>query len=175
MTYVNLSSRLMWALGAVQLVTVGVALVVVFGDSQDRVARALAGGPQDLGEVGALVVVVGAMVSAAVALPVAVAAAILAGPVGRGSRPARIATWVTGLLVLGWAGAVAAVNPAGGPLSLFAGFADTNGTLTGAELQERVNAALPGWYQPVHISLALVTVAVAAAVLTSLSASSPES
>jgi hypothetical protein len=77
------------------------------------------------------------------------------------------------VLVILWAGGVAVADPAGGPLTLFAPLADTEGTLSAAQLRERIDAALPDWYQPVHVGLALLTVAVAASMLTSLARTVP--
>lgn len=162
---------LLSVLGALQIATVIVAVLMVFGDAQDRVARALARGPVDLGEVGAFVVVAGALVSALVALVVGLASAFGARRLARGGRPARVAGAVGAVLAILWAGGVAVINPAGGPMSLFATFADTNATLTGSQLREQINAALPTWYRPVHIGLAVATVVTAVSVLALLARS----
>ncbi|MEV0455892.1 hypothetical protein [Catellatospora methionotrophica] len=157
--------RLLWVLAAVQLAVISVAVAVVLGDTQDRVARALQLESGDLGEVGAVVLVAGASASVLIALAVAVVSVVLTRALSRHSRPATIAVRPLAVIVALWGGGVALADPKGGPMSLFAGVSDTNGTLTGTQLRDYIDAALPAWYQSAHLVLAASMLIISMAIL----------
>lgn len=145
-----------------QLAAIVVAGIVIFGTVQDTVVRSFdASGDSEVGEPAALVLVVGATISAAVALVAGVIALVVLAGVRRGSGPARVTGLVVAALVAVWVGVVAVINPTGGPLSLFAAAADTNGAMTATELRDGINAGLPAWYQTTHLAIAGVTVVLA--------------
>lgn len=144
-----------------QLATIVVAGFMILGPVQDRVVTALdAAGDGAAGEAAAVVVVFGAAISAVVALVAGLVALGVIPGVRRGRSGARITGMVTAALVAIWVLVVAVLNPRGGPVSLFSSFADTNDVMTATELRDSINAALPGWYQPVTIAGITATLAV---------------
>ncbi len=151
------TARLLWVLTAAQLIPIGLAVVVAFGGFQDQIVRALDNNPEPLGEAGAVVVVAGAGLAGIIALVAAIVLLALAPKVARGSGPARASARVIGVILLLWSGVVAAINPAGGPLTFLAPAADTNNTLSGKQFQDQLNAALPDWVQPLHLGFTAVT------------------
>jgi len=161
------ASLLLVMLAVAQIIPIGLALLVNFGDIQDQVVRALDRNPEPLGEAGALVVVSGATLAGAIAFVAAIILAILAPRVGRGGS-ARSAAQVVGAVLLLWSAAVTIINPAGGPLTLLAPAADTNNTLSGRQFQEQINAALPGWTQPTLIGFTALTAVLVVAVFVTL-------
>jgi heme A synthase len=66
---------------------------------------------------------------------------------------------------------VAVINPVGGPLTITASLADTNNTLRAKQFQEQLNAALPGWVQPVHLGFAALTAVLVIALFVALARS----
>jgi hypothetical protein len=155
-------------LAGAQLVPIGMALVVAFGQVQDRVARALDKNPQPLGEAGASTVVAGATLAGLVGLVAAITLVAVAPKVARGSGAARVVAGVLGAVLALWSGVVAAINPAGGPLTLLAPAADTNNTLSAKQFQDQLNAGLPGWCQPVTLGFAALTAVLVVALFVSL-------
>ena len=155
-------------LAVAQIVPIGLALLVNFGGIQDQVVRALDRNPEQLGEAGALVIVLGANVAGFIAFVAAIILAVLAPKVGRGSKPAGSAARVVGGALLLWSAVVTVINPLGGPLTLLAPAADTNNTLSGRQFQEQLNNALPGWIQPTQIGFAVLTAVLVIAIFVSI-------
>lgn len=79
----------------------------------------------------------------------------------KGKQPARIITWVMAGLLLCCAGAGAAT---GGSGMSFSGQSTSNG-VDPEELQRQLEAATPGWVQPVSISLSALQALIALAVV----------
>jgi hypothetical protein len=74
---------------------------------------------------------------------------------GRGKNPARIVTWVIGgVSICCSAGSV--VSNASGLSSMGGG--GGNGAPSGKQIQDAMNAALPGWYQPVLTTIGLIAI-----------------
>lgn len=156
-------------LGVIQLAIVAVSAVVVFGTTQDTVQRALG----EIGEPAALVIVLGAIAGAALALVFASVSLGIAPAVGRGGGAAKTTAAVLCLLVLAWTGAVMLLNPDGGVLSLFAGAADINSAVTVEEFQRRINDAVPSWLGPTNLGLGAASLLAAVVALLSLMARKP--
>jgi hypothetical protein len=155
-----------------QVAAMVVAGVVILGTVQDTVVNALdAAGDSAVGEPAALVLVFGAAISAVVALVAGLIALIVIPGVRRFGGTARVTGLVVAVLIAVWVGVVAALNPVGGPVSLFSAAADTNGAMTATELRNSINAALPAWYQPTHLTVAGITVILAILLVTVLARS----
>ena len=106
----------------------------------------------------------------ATALLFAVGFAVLGVFVGRGSNVARIIAWVVlGLSVC--CGGFGLLGTAAG--NMFGG--GTTGDIDAAEMQRRIEAALPGWYSPVSTTTSVLglLLALAAIILLALPASNP--
>jgi hypothetical protein len=79
---------------------------------------------------------------------------VLASLDARGKNPARIVTWVIAGLSICFSGCGVAMN-ALGPSSFGGGSA--NGAPSGQEIQQALNDAWPGWYQPTLTTIGVVS------------------
>jgi hypothetical protein len=99
-----------------------------------------------------------AVVSAAVTalyLLFALGFAVLAIFVGRGKNPARILTWVVAGISICCVGA----NLASTAVGFNSSFGNTGEGPSNEEIQRAINEALPGWYQPVLTTAAVISLA----------------
>jgi hypothetical protein len=114
------------------------------------------------GDTAATIAGAGIAGGAVVALLFSIGFAILAIYVGRGKNPARIVTWVlTGLSVC--CGGIGLVTSATG--TSFGGGSSANGAPSQAEIQRAINEALPSWYHGVTLTLGVIGLLIALAVL----------
>jgi len=101
--------------------------------------------------------------SIAIGLLFAVAWVVLAVFDGRGSNPARIVTWVLGGIFLCCSASLLVGTVAGNAFSGMGG--PGGGGIDQAELQRRIDEALPGWYQPASLILGVLQVLAILAVI----------
>lgn len=150
---VTISSYLLFLTAALQVVGLIVALSVT-GTMQQVYEDAYAG--TDMESVGTLTTVT-TIAGAIFGLLVAAGLVVLALLNNRGKNPSRIVTWVLGGIYLCCSGGGLALGAAGSALT-----PDTTGIDSNmpdpAQVQRDLEAALPGWYDPVNLLLGVVTV-----------------
>jgi hypothetical protein len=160
-TVVGAAVVCLFALAAVQLVS-AIITVVAYGPMIDA-AREYAAGTTD-GDIIITSLQIGRFGGLAVAALFAVGYAVLALFVGRGKNPARIVAWVVlGIGLCCNAGSLVSTAVGGAFGGGGSGSADS---VDAEELQRRMEAALPGWVNPVtYFLLAVSLVAALAAVI----------
>ncbi|WP_203782583.1 hypothetical protein [Paractinoplanes rishiriensis] len=115
-----------------------------------------------LGESASSIAVIGFVGGAIINLLLAAGFAVLGIFDGRGKNPARIVTWVVGGISLCCVGA----GLGGNALSSTMNSGSTEGGPTSAEVQERLDAAMPSWYTPVTtVTSVLVLLAILAVII----------
>ncbi|MEV1288372.1 hypothetical protein [Micromonospora sp. NPDC049679] len=149
---VTVSSYLLYLVAALQVIGVAVALSVL-GTFQKVYKEAFAGTDMAGGEGFATATIVG---TAVFGLIVAIALVVLAIFNNRGKNASRIATWVVGGLFVCCSGAGLALNAAGSAMSGTSG--STGNGPDQAEVQRRLEEALPSWYTPVSTILGVISV-----------------
>ncbi|MEV4536785.1 hypothetical protein AB0J82_23670 [Asanoa sp. NPDC049518] len=149
---VRISSYLLYAVAAIEVVSLLVTLATL-SSLRQALTDAYAG--TELAESGDTVALVVAVGGSIVALLVAIGLVVLGFLNMRGKNAARIVTWVVGGLFLLCCGAGQALNAAGSSMG-----ADTSGANVPdqADVQAKIDAAMPGWYNPVNTVLAIVPI-----------------
>jgi hypothetical protein len=143
---VTISSYLLYATALCQLASLVITLAYL--GTQQRVLRQAGGATADAATTNAIATVVALVVG----LLIVAALVVLAVLNMRGRNAARITTWVLGGLSLCCVGAGSAAT------ALLSSVDTTgSGTVSPAELQRRVDAALPAWYGPVTNTLAVLS------------------
>jgi hypothetical protein len=145
---VTLSSYLLWAAAAVSLIG-GILTLTTVGKMSEALSDLFAGGSA----AGTESIIVGAAVAGVVVnILVAAGFVILSIFNNRGRNGARITTWVLGGLMLCCSGFG------------LAGTALTSGMNTGSaggpsqeEIDSRLDAVLPSWYEPLSMILTVIT------------------
>ncbi|MFY1696907.1 MULTISPECIES: hypothetical protein [unclassified Solwaraspora] len=151
---VTISSYLLFLTAALQVVGLIVALSVT-GTMQQVYEDAYADfdGMEAIGTITTVTTIAGAIFG----LLVAAGLVVLALLNNRGKNPSRIVTWVLGGIFLCCSGGGLALGAAGSALT-----PDTSGTDPNmpdpAQVQRDLEAALPGWYDPVNLLVGVVTV-----------------
>jgi hypothetical protein len=162
---------LLYLVGVLQLLSIPIALLTL-GPTRKAVRDAIASDPNAQSAASAIetITTVAVIVGVVIAILFAVAWIVLGMLNARGKNPARIITWVLGGIFLCCTGFGLVGNAFS---SMF-----TPGSANGvdqAEIQRQINAALPGWYRPVSITLSVVEIlaVLVALILLALPASHP--
>jgi hypothetical protein len=168
---VTYASWLLYLVGALQLISVPVALLTL-GPTRKAVADAIAKDPNAKNAASAIetITTVAVVIGVIVALLFAVAWIVLGLLDSRGKQAGRIITWVLGGLFLCCLGFGLIGNAFGNAFS--------RGTTTAAdqaEIQRQINAALPAWYRPVTVTISVIEILaiLLAIILLALPASHP--
>lgn len=165
-TVVTISSYLLFFYAVLQVISVGVSIPMVTA-TQEVTEELYAGTAMEGAAVGG---VIGSVLGIGISLLFAAGVVVLAIFNNRGKNPSRIVTWVAAGLTLCCTGLGLLATAASGALS---------GVETGdpnlpsqAELQERIEAALPGWYEPASLAIGILGMLamLAAAILLALPA-----
>ncbi|MDG4762910.1 hypothetical protein O7632_02090 [Solwaraspora sp. WMMD406] len=161
---VTISSYLLYLIAALQIVSLIMALAVM-GPMREAYDDALDG--TDMEGTGAIVTII-LIVTAIFGLVVAAGLVVLAVLNNRGKNPARIVTWVLGGIYLCCSGGGLALGAAGNALPT-----TTTTSPDGPDLEQverDVQAALPGWYEPLNnlISVVALLALLAALILLAL-------
>ncbi|WFE25815.1 hypothetical protein O7623_20915 [Solwaraspora sp. WMMD791] len=151
---VTISSYLLFLTAALQVVGLIVALSVT-GTMQQVYEDAYADfeGMEAIGTITTVTTIAGAIFG----LLVAAGLVVLALLNNRGKNPSRIVTWVLGGIFLCCSGGGLALGAAGSALPTGTTGTDPN-MPDPAQVQRDLEAALPGWYDPVNLLLGVVTV-----------------
>jgi len=150
---VTISSYLLFLIAALQLVGLIVALSVM-GTMQQVYEDAYAG--TDMEAVSTFTTI--SLIAGAIfGLLIAAGLVVLALLNNRGKNPSRIVTWVLGGIFLCCSGGGLALGAAGSALPTGPTSTDPN-MPDPAQVQRDLEAALPGWYEPVNLLLGVVTV-----------------
>lgn len=147
---VTAASALLYVVAATQLISIVVSLLSI-GPIQDAVEEALtADSGIDADSVRAFTIA-GVVIGVVISLIFAVGAAVLGMLVGKGKNPARIVTWV-----LGGIGVLCySCSLAGSAVS--SSMAGLGGSDADADLQRRIEDAIPGWVNAVSITTTIVS------------------
>jgi MFS family permease len=97
--------------------------------------------------------IIGSVVGGVLGILFAIAFIILAFFNNRGKNASRIVTWVLGGISLCCSGAALGLTAILGSIEI-----DTQDAPDPAELQERINDALPSWYPAVSLTLAILSI-----------------
>jgi hypothetical protein len=152
-TTVTVASYLLYVVSAVEVVT-AILTLSNYSRTYDAIKAAYAGTAAE----GAEGVVAGFSVGGAVLnILLAIGFATLGYLDGRGKNPARVVTWVIGGISL------CCVGIGLGGTAYFSAMGSSSSSVPGgpsqAEIQQRIDAALPSWYRPFSVVLALITLA----------------
>ena len=148
---VRISSYLLYAVAVVEVISLIVTLSTL-SSLRQALNDAYAG--TELAESGDAVAVGVAVGGAVIALIVAVGLVVLGFLNMRGKNPARIVTWVLGGLFLLCCGIGQAFGAAGNAMST-----DSTGNVPDqADVQAKIDAAMPGWYSPVSTLLGVIPI-----------------
>jgi hypothetical protein len=148
-TTVTVSSYLLFAVAAIQLISAVVEFSQV--GTMSRVLKDAYAGTAAAGAESVVSVV--SVISAVIAILFAAGLAILAIFNNRGKQGARVTTWVIGGLAVCCNGAGVLGNAATRSLSLDSG---TSSGPSSAEVERQLNAALPGWYNGLTVTFAVL-------------------
>ena len=145
---VTVSSYLLYATAALILI-VGIVSLTTIGTTTE-VYREAYRGTEAEGTEGLLVA--GTVVGVVVNLLVAAGLVVLALLNNRGKNPARIVTWVVGGLTVCCSGVGLIGQAATSAITM----PSSPGMPDAAEVQQRLEAALPGWVTPVSLVLGII-------------------
>lgn len=162
---VTISSYLLFAVAALQLINVIIALSFI-GKTRN-VYKELYAGTSAAGAESAVTIF--AVVAAAIALLLAIGLVVLGLLNNRGKNASRIVTWVIGGLGICCTG----FNLAGSAFTNSMGGSGTGDVPSASEVQRRLNEVLPSWYGPVTTTLSVLSLLalLAALILLALPAS----
>lgn len=147
---VTISSYLLYLVAALQVVGL-IAVLSVMGTMQQVYRDAYEGTAAEGMEA---IITVSLLGGAILSLLIAAGLVVLGLLNNRGKNPARIVTWVLGGIFLCCVGGGLAVNAAG---NAFTGGVPTDPNMPDpAQVQRNLDAALPGWYDPVSTLLSVV-------------------
>jgi hypothetical protein len=151
---VTYASWLLYLVAALQLIGIPVALLVL-GPTRNAVRDVVASDPNTSSVASTIetATTIGVVVGVAFGLLFAAAWVVLGMLDARGKNVARIVTWVLGGVFLCCTGFGLIGNAIG---NAFSGLGGNTGGVNQADVQNKINEALPGWYQPVTITLGLV-------------------
>ncbi|MFI6758339.1 hypothetical protein ACIBF5_04235 [Micromonospora sp. NPDC050417] len=149
---VTIAGYLLYLVAGLQVVQLVLSLSVLdtFNDVFDE---AYAG--TDMADAGAAAGTAGLIGGAVVGLVVAAGLVVLALLNNRGKNPARIVTWVLGGLFFCCSVAGLGLTAAGNALAPSS--TDTNAP-DQAEIQRLLDERLPGWYNPLTLTLSVITI-----------------
>ncbi|BCB80480.1 hypothetical protein GCM10022251_03670 [Phytohabitans flavus] len=147
---VTISSYLLYLYAALGLIGVIIGLSVI-GTSADVYREAYEGTSAEGTEA---IVTVTSVIVAVVGLLFAVAFVVLAIFNNRGKNASRIVTWVLGGISLCCSGVSLAATAVSGGMNIESG---QSGVPDSAEIQRRLDEALPGWYTPVTTTIAVLS------------------
>ncbi len=148
---VRISSYLLYAVAVIEVISLIVTLSTL-SSLRQALNDAYAG--TDLAESGDAIAVGVAVGGAVIALLVAVGLVVLGFLNLRGKNPARIVTWVLGGLFLLCCGVGQVFNAAGSGMGT-----DSSGNVPDqADVQAKLDAAMPGWYSPVTTLLGVIPI-----------------
>lgn len=156
---VSLAANLLYLIAALQIVGL-VMLLLVYGDMSDAIKSAFEGTEAEGAEGFVMGITIG---TAILALLFGIGLAILAAQVNKGRNGARITTWVIAGLFICCVG--------GGLLSSASGFSDMGGgsgdgnAPSSQEIENAMADALPGWYNPVSVTLSVISLIALIAVI----------
>ena len=166
-TVVTISSYLLYFYAVLQVISIGVSIPMITATQEVTeelyAGTAMEGSAAIGGLIGSIFgLVIGVLLAAGV-----VALAIFNN---RGKNPSRIITWVVAGLAVCCSGFGLLATAAGSAMSDI-DTGDPN-LPTQAEMQERLEAALPGWYEPVNLTIGILGMLaiLAAAILLALPA-----
>jgi hypothetical protein len=157
---VTISTYLLYLVAALQ----AVGLILVFttlGPTQEVYADVFEG--TEGAEAAETIAIVGTVIGAAVSLLIGVTLVVLGFLNNRGKNGSRIATWIVGGIFLCCTGVGLAFATAGSAMN-FGGSSDPD-VPDQAEIQRRLEDALPGWYTPVTTAVSVISLL---AILTAL-------
>jgi len=158
-TTVTLASALLYTLGALQLISVAITAMSI-GPTEDAIRDLL--GDDPAADTSVTAANISIFVGVAFGVLFGLGYIVLGALIGRGSNVARIITWVvTGLSVC--CGSFGLLGLAAG--GLLGGDTEITDGVTQADLQERIQSELPSWSQPVSITLAVLSLLGAIAVI----------
>ncbi|MBB4958779.1 hypothetical protein [Micromonospora polyrhachis] len=149
---VTISSYLLYLVAGLQVLGLIMALAVL-GTLTDIYEEAYAG--TDMADVGATAATIGVIGGAIFGLLVAIGLVVLAIFNSKGKNPSRIVTWVLGGIFACCSGFGLLGTAASDALTT-----NTGGTTTGpdpAEIQRMVDEGLPGWYNPLTLTITVIT------------------
>jgi hypothetical protein len=147
---VTISSYLLYLYAALGLIGVVIGLSVI-GTTSDVYREAYEGTSAEGAEA---FVTVTSIIVGVVGLIFAIAFVVLAIFNNRGKNASRIVTWVLGGISLCCSGVSLAGSALSGSMNLDSG---QNDVPDSAEIQRRLEDALPGWYTPVSITIAVIS------------------
>jgi hypothetical protein len=148
---VRISSYLLYAVAVIEVISLIVTLSTL-SSLRQALNDAYAG--TELEESGDTIAVVIAVGGAALALIVGIGLVVLGFLNLRGKNPARIVTWVLGGLFLLCCGIGQAFNAAGSQMG-----GDSTGNVPDqADVQAKIDAAMPSWYDAVGTVLAIIPI-----------------
>lgn len=147
---VTISSYLLYLYAALGLIGVIIGLSVI-GTTSDVYREAYEGTSAEGTETFVTVV---SVIVAVVGLLFAIAFVVLAIFNNRGKNASRIVTWVLGGISLCCSGVSLAGSAVSGSMNIDSGQSDVPDS---AEIQRRLEDALPGWYTPTSITIAVIS------------------
>jgi hypothetical protein len=156
---VTVASYLLYLVAVLEVLS-AILVFTTLGTTTDAIKDAYADTSLNADEAGSVIGVVYG-IGAGISLLLAAGFAVLGIFNGRGKNPSRIVTWVVGGIALCCVGAGLGGNALAGSLE----DRSTAGAPTQTEIQNRLNDALPSWYQPASTT---ITVIVLIAILTTI-------
>jgi hypothetical protein len=156
---VTVAVNLLYVVAALQVINALLGFATI-GAVTEAIEEAYA--DTSLGESASSIAVIGFVGGAIINLLLAAGFAVLGIFNGRGKNASRIVTWVVGGISLCCVGA----GLGGNALSSTMNTGSTDGGPSQAEVQERLDAAMPSWYTPVTtVTAVLVLLAVLAVII----------
>ena len=163
---VRISSYLLYAVAALEVISLVVTLATL-SSLRQGLNDAYAGTTmEDAGDTAAVIV---AVAGGVIALVIAIGLVVLGFLNLRGKKASRIVTWVVGGLFVLCCGVGQLLGAASGAMNVDSGA----GAPDAADVQAKIDAAMPDWYGPVNTILAIIPIllVLAALILLALPAS----